>query len=227
MLQFGVFRGIPVRAHWTSLLLAAYMAWVIYPWIGSSDDSVATRLLVTLVATVVFLGAVFVHEALHAIVMQQRGMRVSEIVFVVFGAGTVPQDAFARPRDEAWVSVAGPVASLAIGAAFLGAAMFLRPMGTSLLTDFLGVIGVLNLVLGVFNLVPIFPMDGGRILRAGLWASLGSYGRATAWTKNVSYGIVGVTAVVGLMLLLSGNPLGFPLLLLAVFFLIPVFRARN
>lgn len=113
-----------------------------------------------------FFASVLAHELSHALVARRFGLRVQGITLFIFG-GTTSIDSDSRsPREEAFIALAGPATSIVLGGAFLGLELVVDQPQVAALLRWLGVI---NLVLGVFNLIPGFPMDGGRVLRALLW----------------------------------------------------------
>lgn len=113
-----------------------------------------------------FFGSVLAHEFSHAIVARRLGLKVAGITLFIFGGATSIETDSRSARDEALIALAGPVASLLIGAALLViAAIVPQPEVRAIV----GWLGVINIVLGAFNLVPGYPMDGGRVLRAILW----------------------------------------------------------
>lgn len=159
-LGLGAPFGIPVRVHATfPLVLVAYAAVAVHG--GSWGDAVPAALLVLCVFLCVVL-----HELGHSLMARRYGVRVRDILLFPIGgvarADAIPDD----PRQEIAVAIAGPVVNFFIAGA-LFAALALRgtpPHGEGFFVDLAWV----NLALGVFNLIPAFPMDGGRILRGML-----------------------------------------------------------
>ena len=115
---------------------------------------------------VLFFASVLAHELSHAIVARRLGLKVGSITLFIFGGATTIETESASPRDEALIALAGPFMSLAIGGALLGIGALISHSELQVL---LGWLGVINVALGAFNLVPGYPMDGGRVLRAILW----------------------------------------------------------
>ncbi|MGZ8562219.1 MAG: site-2 protease family protein [Candidatus Limnocylindria bacterium] len=128
------------------------------------------------VISLLFFGSVLAHELSHALVARRFGMRVRDITLFIFGGAASLEGDAERPRDEALIAAAGPLTSLAIGAALLGLSLVIAQPEVEAIVGWLGFI---NLTLGVFNLIPGFPMDGGRILRAVLWKVRGDRNAAT------------------------------------------------
>jgi Zn-dependent protease len=115
---------------------------------------------------VLFFASVLAHELSHALVARRFGLRVKGITLFIFGGTTDIDSDSGSPREEALIAISGPATSVALGAAFIGMEVVIAQPQLSALVGWLGVV---NLVLGGFNLIPGFPMDGGRVLRALLW----------------------------------------------------------
>ena len=129
----------------------------------------------------VFFASVLAHELSHALVARRFGLRVQGITLFIFG-GTTSIDSDSRtPREEALIALAGPVTSLILGAALIGVG---AAIGEPQVAALVGWLGWVNLMLGGFNLIPGFPMDGGRVLRALLWKLRGD--RLLA-TRNAAF----------------------------------------
>ncbi len=141
---------------------------------------------IALAAGVLFLASILVHELAHAVVARAFGTPVRSIVLFLFGGVTDIEREPATPRAELLMAIVGPITSLAIGfvasrgaAALAGGSSVTAIARMSPLATVLAWLGAINLVLGVFNLVPGFPLDGGRVVRAIAWRATGSYARAT------------------------------------------------
>lgn len=128
------------------------------------------------VISLFFFGSVLAHELSHAVVARRFGLKVRDITLFIFGGAASMEGDAKRPRDEALIAAAGPLTSLALGGAMLGISLVI---GQPEVEAIVGWLGVINLTLGIFNLIPGFPMDGGRILRALLWKFRGDRNAAT------------------------------------------------
>jgi Zn-dependent protease/CBS domain-containing protein len=157
-----------------------------------------------LAAGCLFFVSLLAHELAHSVVAQLRGIRVPRITLFVFGGASEMEREPDTPATELLVTIVGPLTSLLLGVAFtrLGlafagesfasefyrnpqqAAAALGPLATLLLW-----LGPINLMLGIFNLVPGFPLDGGRVLRALLWWGTGDLDRATRWASQTGRGV--------------------------------------
>ena len=184
------FFGIAVRVHVSWPLAAAFItvafAFVLLPerfplWgagrLWSAGAAIALCLAVSVLA----------HEFAHVLVARRLGIRASTITLFVFGGVSSMDDEATRPRTELLVSLAGPLTSLSLG--LLGGLAIALTHGGGPGLDaalenavmpivILYYLALTNLALGVFNLAPAFPLDGGRILSAALWAATGDRGRA-------------------------------------------------
>jgi stage IV sporulation protein FB len=156
----GTYFGIPVRVHATfPLILVLYAA--VAGWAGSWTDALRAVALVLAVFTCVVL-----HEFGHSLQVRRYGVKVRDIVLFPIGGVARAESIPENPRHEIAVAIAGPVVNFVIAGLLFGALAVAGtpPHGEGFFVDLAWV----NLVLGVFNLVPAFPMDGGRILRGAL-----------------------------------------------------------
>lgn len=172
-MTLGHVTGVPVRLHWT-FLVALPALWV---WSGVRGGwaGVGWALAVTLG----LFGSVLAHEIGHAWVARQRHIRTHEIVLLPIGGAARMELRFVAPIDDLLVSLAGPVVSLALGGVLLA-------IGGASGVQLLWLLGGLNVLLGVLNLIPALPMDGGRILRALLAHQLDDARAANRWALAVS-----------------------------------------
>jgi Zn-dependent protease len=157
--------GVPIRFHFTFVLLVAFLA------IGG----IATRQpgLANVIYVGLLFGSVLVHELGHALVARQYGIRTLDIVMFPMG-GLARLERSPKPREEFWIAIAGPAVNVVIAAVLLSLLEW-RQVQTALSTltrpEALGLLEQVafgNLFLAAFNMVPAFPMDGGRVLRAVL-----------------------------------------------------------
>ncbi|HET9334181.1 MAG TPA: site-2 protease family protein [Gemmatimonadota bacterium] len=151
-------------------------------------------------------GSVLAHEFSHSLVARSRGVDVDEITLFIFGGAAKLRD---EPRDAAsefLIAAAGPALSVALGAAVLILGAVLEPTIPAALHAGLWWLGMINLALAVFNLIPGFPLDGGRILRAILWWRTGDVERATVGAARTGQVIAAILmGVGGFLVLTTGN----------------------
>jgi Zn-dependent protease/CBS domain-containing protein len=149
-----------------------------------------------------FFASVLAHELSHALVARRFGIQVRDITLFIFGGAASLEGETRRPRDEALIAAAGPLTSLVLGAALLAIGAFvLQPQ----LEALIGWLGFINISLGLFNLIPGFPMDGGRILRALLWRIRGDEFAATRNAAAVGRGFGYLLVAVGVFLAFQGE----------------------
>ena len=185
--------GVDVRLHWSFLILVAFLL-VDGFRLGGRGIFDATVWMVML------FGSVLVHELAHAVVGRARGAAVKDIVLLPIGGATRTERFPDRPRDEFLMTIVGPASSFAL-AGLAGLAVVLSGRGLLPVDLHHGSLAArlfwLNILLGGFNLLPAFPMDGGRILRAGLTTAFGKP-RATQIAATVGkafaigFGILGI-----------------------------------
>jgi Zn-dependent protease/CBS domain-containing protein len=171
----------------------------------------------TIWGTAVFTSLLFfltlvLHELAHALVARARGLPVGAItLFALGGVSRIERDA-EEPATEFLIGIVGPATSLAIGGLCLGAATLLgwRPDagGGSPATAVLSWLGYINFGLAVFNLVPGFPLDGGRVLRAALWKAMGERSRATRAAARVGQIVAFGLVFVGVFRFFTGANVG-------------------
>jgi Zn-dependent protease len=153
--------------------------------------------LAALFGALLFFSSVLVHELSHSVVAVRRGTPVRRIRLFIFGGVSEIEAEAPNPQDEFLISVAGPASSFVLGGAFLGLAALIG--NGSILDQLLTRLGWVNLLLGAFNLLPGFPLDGGRVLRSIVWRATGDYGRATQVAGNGGRIIAGLMIAVGVL----------------------------
>ncbi|HEY3448933.1 MAG TPA: site-2 protease family protein [Myxococcales bacterium] len=217
-IRIGTLRGIPIRVHFTLLLVLPFLAFLFgRAFVGAAllaevppGQLHGSPWLWGLGVAVALFVSVLVHELAHALYALSKGVEVRDITLLMIGGVSQIAGPPKRSRDEAVMALVGPLSSLVIGAAFFGLFRLAHGVQAFDLRFALFYVAQLNLVLGLFNLVPAFPMDGGRVLRAALVGRLG-FVRAT----RVAAAAGKVFAVLfGLLGLFSFN---FLLLLVALF----------
>jgi Zn-dependent protease/CBS domain-containing protein len=202
-LVIGRIRGIEIRVHWSWLAIATLLAWTLsrelfaglFP-LWSDEQQWAAGIVTTLL----FFLSVLLHELSHAIVAQRYGMTVPSITLFIFGGVSTLADEMKSPSVEFRVAVAGPLMSgvLAIVCGLLW--LVTRSHDLSIIPGYLAVI---NAVLGAFNLLPGFPLDGGRVLRAVVWGRTKDLLRATRIAALVGMGIAYTMIAGGLLLIFT------------------------
>jgi Zn-dependent protease len=140
--------------------------------------------LMALVGAALFFGSVLLHELAHSAMARARGVTVEGITLFIFGGMARMRSEASGPKDEFLITIVGPISSALIGCTLLAAGWAARvaglPRAVSSVADYLA---WLNFVLAVFNLVPGFPLDGGRLLRSVIWHFSGDLRKATRWAS--------------------------------------------
>ncbi|MFH1105569.1 MAG: M50 family metallopeptidase [Actinomycetota bacterium] len=191
-IPLGRIGGVPIRVGLSWLVVMPLVAALLFAGIDPDEASTLGRVLVACAGTIGMFGSVVVHEAGHALVATHLGVRVQRIVLFLFGGYTEMETDAARPGAQAAVSVAGPVLSGLLALAFWGAAA-VAPDADGF-ARMLRLIAVVNAAVAAFNLLPGFPLDGGRITRSLLVMS--GMGPHRAQTVTTWFGIaIGITLV--------------------------------
>lgn len=166
-------------------------------------------ILLSILAALGLFGSLILHELSHSLVARQFGVKISGITLFVFGGVAELENEPTSARSEFWIAIAGPIMSLFLGAVSLVVSNLIEASGLSHAGGVLfSYIGLINLVLAGFNLVPAFPLDGGRILRAAIWAYKGDLIWATK-IASLAGSIFGYTLIFsGLWALFSGGIVG-------------------
>ena len=177
--------GIRIRFHPSWLIIVVLIALSLKGYFQLTHPAWRGLLLwsAALATAALFFVSVVLHELAHSLVARARGLPVKQITLFVFGGVSQvmgdPRDA----RTELWIALAGPATSLVLGGLLLAMARFL-PSASAVAAVFWW-LGSINLFLAAFNLIPGFPLDGGRVLRALLWSAKKDFIRATRWATNV------------------------------------------
>jgi Zn-dependent protease len=174
--KLGTVAGIPIRLRPSFLFLLAFV------FLAAGGVTGVFAVLLT-------FGSVVLHELGHALVARRVGVRIAAIDLHFLGGAAQMIDPPRTSRDEIAIAIAGPLVSLALAGVGLG-------LGAATGVPVLGWLGWVNLVLGLFNLIPALPMDGGRILRASLAPRLG-YRRATEVSVTIARGFAVLFALAG------------------------------
>lgn len=205
----GRIAGIPVGVHYTWFFVAALLTWslaqgyfpALYPGWSATAYWVAG-----IVAALLLFASVLTHEFGHSLVAKARGVRVERITLFIFGGVAQMKQEAERPGDDFVIGIAGPVTSFVLAALFwVGSLAFPAPAVAGAVFGYLAFI---NLLLGAFNLVPGFPLDGGRVLRSIIWGATGSLRRATQVASYVGQGVGFLMLAWGAVRLLSGDTFG-------------------
>ncbi len=212
--KLGRIAGISIGLHYSwfiiavliTLSLAGRFHSVTPPW---SDTVVWSAAIVT---GVLFFAALLAHELAHSLVAKAKGLRVRAITLFALGGVSQIESEAKDAKSEFWIAIVGPLASLVIGVVFL---LLAGPSSWSLTKEpatpvkaVLLWLGYINVMLAVFNLIPGYPLDGGRILRAILWWITRNADRSTRYAAQVGQAVALVFILLGLFRFFVGANFG-------------------
>lgn len=219
--RLGKIAGIDIQIDWSLLIIFLLVtfslgAGVFPAW--HPDWSLGLSWLTAFIAALLFFASVLVHELSHALVGRLQGIEIKRIVLFIFGGMAQMERDPHVWRAELWMAAVGPITSLALGFVFIllgslaaGGAEIdpeqprqtltsLGPVATLLLW-----LGPVNVILGLFNLVPAFPLDGGRVLRAILWGTTGDMRLATRWASRIGQLFAWVLIAIGIAMMFGAR----------------------
>jgi Zn-dependent protease/CBS domain-containing protein len=231
-LKIGKIFGIPILIHWTFLLVIPLFAWIIGTEILLTTGLIETvfgipintslitsgynpYILGAIITIGLFVG-VLIHEMAHSVLAMHRGIKINSITLLIFGGISSMEEETPDPRIEFPMALVGPITSLIVGLVSLGfmylfSFVITDPPLRGLLVYTFGYLGLLNVFLFAFNLLPAFPMDGGRVLRAWLARRM-SLPRATKIASDVGKIFAVLFGILGIFLL-------NPILIIIAFFI--------
>ena len=197
-LRLGKIAGVEIGVHYSWFAVLALVSWSLADGLLPEyfpGWAVGTYWVTGILAAFMLFGSVLVHELAHSLVAQARGFTVEGItLFFLGGASNVKADA-KQARDEFFIAIVGPLTSLVLSGIFgIGLLVFMTSdvrdaasvwylamfdLGNTPAAAVVWYLAFINLLLAAFNLLPAFPLDGGRVLRSIIWATTGSHSKAT------------------------------------------------
>lgn len=213
--RIGRIAGIDIRIHWSWFAIFFLLIW----WLADGffgevdaygDWTAAQRWTASVITTCLFFGSVLLHELSHSLVAKRLGLPVTSITLFIFGGvsalGAEPESA----KQEFRVAIVGPLASFGLGAVFavLAVIFWLVDSADSPPSAIAQYLTFINIAVGIFNMLPGYPLDGGRVLRASLWARSGNMLKATRIASGagtvISFGLIAI----GVVSVLAGSFIG-------------------
>ena len=180
--------GIRLRLDWSWFAVLLLLTWTFatfdFPLREPGLESASYWLLGFAAAILLFV-SVLIHELAHATAARGRGIPVERITLFIFGGVAEMRMQANRPLDEFVLTIVGPLSSLGLAGVFWGIGHGTLVAGGEASALLAFTLARLNLILAVFNMVPAFPLDGGRVLRSVLWRLTGDFGRATRWAAGL------------------------------------------
>ena len=231
-LSLGRIAGIHVGLNWSLLVVAALIAWSIATGIlptAAPGQTSGAYWTAGVVSAFVYLASLLAHELAHSIVAARRGVKVEGITLWLFGGVSRFSSESSSPGSQAWITFVGPLTSLLLGAVFLlAAAVVGGGANSALLSASLAWLGYINILLGVFNLLPAFPLDGGRILQSLIWRGTGDRLRATRIAARIGMAFAFLFIAYGLItFFVAGSPIGGVWAVFLGWFLLSAARAEE
>jgi Zn-dependent protease/predicted transcriptional regulator len=211
--RLGRIFGVEVRIHWSWFAIAALLVW----WLADGffadsykDWSTGEAWAAAVVASGFFFASVLVHELAHSLTAKRLGLPVSSITLFIFGGFSSLTDEPTSAKQEFVIAIVGPALSFVLAVVFGVVAVGSLAGGwenspPAAVAEYLAVV---NFALGLFNLLPGFPLDGGRVFRAAVWARNGDMVAATRWASRSGLVISTMLIVVGVVSIFLGSFVG-------------------
>ena len=211
-LSLGRIAGIHVGLNWSLLVVAGLIAWSLATGLlpaASPGQTSGAYWTAGIVSAFVYLACLLAHELAHSVVAMRRGVRVEGITLWLFGGVSRFSSESSSPGAQAWITFVGPLTSLLLGVVFFLASVAIGGGAhyPSLLAATLAWLGFINILLGVFNLLPAFPLDGGRILQSLLWLRTRDRLRATRIAARIGMAFAFLFIAYGLITFFAAGSL--------------------
>jgi Zn-dependent protease len=228
-LRIGQIAGIDIYINVSWIIILVFLTWslavswfpAIYPgW------SVATYWITSLIAAILLFVSVLLHELAHSVVARARGLPVHNITLFIFGGVSNIEQEPTSAGVEFQMAVVGPVVSILIGIVCFLLLLPIRGLDSPV-AGILGYLAITNVSLGIFNLIPGFPLDGGRVLRSIIWKITGSLRKATRAATIVGEIIAYLFILAGIWLFFTGDLIGGIWIGFIGWFLLSSARAAN
>ncbi len=210
-LRLGTYAGIPIGMNWSVVVIFGLITWeladVILPDYGGGTQP--SYWVAAVVAAALFFFSLLAHEVAHAVVARRNGVGVHSITLWLFGGVAQLEGEALNPGADFRIAAVGPGTSIVLGGLFGSLEVLAQRAGAQgLPIDVLKWLCYINILLAAFNLIPAAPLDGGRILRAGLWRRSGDQVRASVTASRAGRGFgIGLIAV-GAIVFIGGNAYG-------------------
>ncbi|ASL15150.1 site-2 protease family protein [Mycobacterium intracellulare] len=210
-IPLGRFAGFEVKVHWSVIVILWLFTWSLASALPGAIKGYGrpTYWLAGACGAMVLLASLLAHELAHAVVARRMGVRVGDVTLWLFGGVTTLQGEAKTPKAAFWIAAAGPATSLGLSALFATLAAVLPTLGAgTIAVSVAWWLAVINLTLGLFNLLPGAPLDGGRLVRAYLWRRHGDSVRAAVGAAHAGRLVAIILIVLGLAEFLVGGLVG-------------------
>jgi Zn-dependent protease/predicted transcriptional regulator len=209
-IKLGRVFGIEIGLHYTWFLIVLLIVMSVVGEFSDAHKNWSQGLIwsLSILTALLFFVSLLLHELAHALVAKSRGLPVRSItLFALGGVSQIEKDP-ADARTEFWMAIVGPITSLVIGGVSLAIAHWsgwiAGTSGATPLVAMLVWLGYINLGLGIFNMIPGYPLDGGRVLRAIIWWQTGSADRSTRIAARIGEGVGIVFISLGVVMAFGG-----------------------
>src|SRR5215216_7084 len=203
--------GIAVYIHWSWLIIALLSTWSLatdYPPDTYPGWTAQQRWLAGAITSLLFFGSVLAHELSHSVVARRRGVPVRNITLFIFGGVSALDGEPRGARDEFWIAIVGPLTSFAAGALFAAIWLVARAQDVTGVAAVAGYLAYINVAVGIFNLLPGFPLDGGRVLRSLVWGANRDMLAATRVAANAGRLVAALLIGLGILSLFGQGGFG-------------------
>jgi Zn-dependent protease len=211
-LNIGRIFGINIRIDWSWLFIFFLISWNLVSMFGQLHPGwgLSLRIGVAVGAAILFFSSVLAHELAHSLMARAQNVNVRSITMHLFGGVSNIERHPPSPLAEFLITIVGPITSIVLGVIIIMLTGMRVSIGTAItnpkeiiagldpLTTLLLWLGPINIILGLFNLIPGFPLDGGRVLRSILWGILDDLRKATRWASGVGQGIAWLMIIAGI-----------------------------
>lgn len=203
--------GIQIILDYSWFIIFALILWSLsagYFPRNFSGHSTQAYWISGLIATFFFFFSVIAHELAHSLMALRIGIKIPEIRLFLFGGVARISEEAQNPKDEFAIAIVGPLSSFVLAFIFWNVKNLIAGDASSLIVAVFGYLAWINLALGIFNLIPGFPLDGGRILRAFWWWKTGSVTRATKVASDIGKGFAVALIILGAFDIFAGSLVG-------------------
>jgi Zn-dependent protease/predicted transcriptional regulator len=210
-IKLGRIAGIEIGLHYSWFIIAILIVFSLKDQFHTVNPDWSPGLMwgIALVTAVLFFVALLLHELAHSLVAKSRGLRVRAITLFALGGVSQIESEASDAKSEFWIAIVGPLTSLVIGLACLGIERVVFPGAASEpaapVAALLIWLGRINVVLALFNMIPGYPLDGGRVLRSILWWIAKSQERATKWASYTGQAVAFMFILYGLFGFFTGR----------------------
>jgi Zn-dependent protease/CBS domain-containing protein len=210
--RVGSVAGFEISIDWSWLIILFLVIYSLGAFVFPTSHpglSTAVNWTISVIAAFLLFVSVLVHELMHSVVARRFGIDIKGITLFIFGGVSQTKEEPESPKVEFWMAIAGPLTSFAIGIVFylltLVGQSAIWPVAVLAITSY---IGWINVVLAIFNMVPGFPLDGGRVLRSAIWSATRSLERSTRYASYIGQGFGYMLMGFGFFNIVAGGAIG-------------------